>query len=77
MCLTETHLTEEIGDHELEIQNYETIRVDSTSRATGGVQLYIRQDIKHQVIHRIVEQKNYWFLVTKIMIDKKYCCLLV
>ena len=41
LCLTETHITEEIGDNEVHINNYLTVRCDSHSRHTGGVMCYV------------------------------------
>jgi len=46
---TETHVTDEIEDHELEINGYVCVRGDSESSRTGGVLLYIDKDIKFDV----------------------------
>ena len=38
--LTETHVTKEIDDHELQIDGYVCIRGDSESSRTGGTIIY-------------------------------------
>ena len=44
--LTETHLTEEVLDGEIEIKGYQTFRVDRTRGIRGGgVILYVRHDV--------------------------------
>ncbi|KAG5888770.1 hypothetical protein JTB14_021513 [Gonioctena quinquepunctata] len=45
-CLGEVRLTEEIGDNEIFIDGYQIIRVDSDSRHTGGVLVYLEQEVK-------------------------------
>lgn len=41
LLLTETHITDEIGDHEINISGYELVRCISDSRHTGGVIAYV------------------------------------
>lgn len=46
MC-NETHLTEEINENEIKINDYNMIRCDSNSSRTGGVAVYINKKIKY------------------------------
>lgn len=42
---TETHLSEEIKDEELRIENYTLYRTDRKDRTHGGIALYLRYDV--------------------------------
>jgi len=46
----ETHVTQEVEDHELYISSYGCVRGDSESSSPGGVFLYIKEEIKYEVI---------------------------
>jgi len=56
-----------IEDHELDINGYVCVRKDSESGRTGGVLLYIRKEIKYEVI--LVEscERNWWAIMVKII----------
>lgn len=75
LCLTETHLTENIDDREVIIENYNLVRLDSLSRATGGVLLYIKNHLKFVVDKTYVMQMNYWCIFIKVIIESKYNCI--
>ena len=45
ISLVETHLTDEIHDAEIEIQNYTPFRADRRDRSHGGALIYLRQDL--------------------------------
>ena len=46
LCLTETHLNENIKDGEIKMQNYTIFRQDRTlGTKKGGVMIYIRNDL--------------------------------
>jgi len=47
--LTETHVTNQIQDHELQINGYVCVRGDSESTRTGGVLLYIDNKIRFEI----------------------------
>jgi len=68
---TETHVTEEIEDHELEINGYVCVRGDSESSRTGGVLLYIDKNIKFDVNNVNRSEGNWWTIVIKIR-NKNY-----
>ena len=70
LVLTETHLTEMVDDLEIAIEGYDVIRVDSSSRHTGGVCVYIKHGVKYNKVDEYVSHKNYWVLVVKVTIKK-------
>lgn len=70
LLLTETHLTTNIDDFEVSIDGYDILRVDSTSRHTGGVCVYIKQGLKYTRVNEYVVHKNYWVLAVKVTIKK-------
>jgi len=50
LLLSETRLIDEIDDNEVNVPGYSVARCDAENRHTGGVMLYIRNDIKYEVI---------------------------
>lgn len=71
VCLTETRLTVEIENFEIDILGYYIVRVDSENRHTGGVVVYLKENITLLEAKRYQFQKNYWFLVVKITLNNK------
>ena len=49
IALTESHLTPDIRDEEVNIENYTLYRTDRINRSHGGVVLYVRDDIAASV----------------------------
>jgi hypothetical protein len=77
ICLTETHITEEIYDIEIQIKNYNGVHVRSESRRTGGCSIYVRNNIR---IKKTTEEKlnqGTWIVGTSIEINKKIINLYV
>lgn len=68
---TETHVTQQIEDHELDISGYICVRGDSESYRTGGVLLYVDRRIKFFIIAIETCDKNWWSITVKIK-DKNY-----
>lgn len=66
VLLSETHLTEEISDECVSIDSYKMYRTDSTSRHTGGVVIYIKNEITVVDAERIIEHMNTWLIAVKI-----------
>jgi hypothetical protein len=64
LCLTETHVTENIMEREISIENYNIARCNSNSRHTGGVIIYIRKDIKYKVIENKCISKTWFVTIT-------------
>lgn len=50
IALSETRLTYEIEDSEVSVTGYSIVRCNAENRNTGGVILYIRDDIKYENI---------------------------
>lgn len=48
--LTETHITIDINDSELKINGYNLVRCDSHSRHTGGVAIYVQEELSMNII---------------------------
>lgn len=65
-CLSETHVTDDIINNELEILGYNYAICKTSSRHTGGVIMYIRKDIKYQNIFNYVIDQTLWVLGIKI-----------
>lgn len=64
--LAETHLTNEIEDTEMSIDQCKLFRTDSSSRHTGGVAIYVNSEITVLNTESIVEYMNMWLLALKI-----------
>lgn len=69
ICLTETHVTSEIDDSELVISNYKLIRLDSSSKHTGGIVIYIRDGIYFEVMNCIALDLIMWYLSIKVKLN--------
>ena len=65
LCLSETHITNDILENEIQIDGYNAVRCDSNSRHTGGVILYIREGIKFNKIATVAYDKT-WFATISI-----------
>lgn len=50
IALSETRLTSEIEDYEVNVPGYDIVRCDAENRSTGGAILYLREDIKYELI---------------------------
>jgi len=57
---TETHVTQEVEDHELYISGYACMRGNSETSRTGGVLLYIKEEIKYEIISVESCDRNWW-----------------
>lgn len=70
MC-SETCITDQINDFEIDIDEYNIIRCNSHSRHTGGVAIYVHVEINYNVLLNICFLKNVWCIVIEI----KNCAL--
>lgn len=70
VCTTETHVTEEIAEQEIEISDYTTITCYSHSRHTGGVTIYLHKNIKFKVLVN-ESSMEYWVLFISISIGNE------
>lgn len=50
LALSETRLTKDIEDYEVNVPGYSMYRCNAENRNTGGVALYIRNDIKQEIM---------------------------
>lgn len=66
ICLSETHLTEDIYDMEIELRGYKVYRVDSSSRHTGGALIYVKDNFKIFDVREEKVNKTYWLISLKI-----------
>lgn len=58
VCITESHLTADVSEHEYVISNYSNVKMYSKSSRTGGVVIYVRKDINYDVINNVVDNPN-------------------
>jgi exonuclease III len=65
-CLSETHVTEDITNSELQILGYNYANCKSASRHTGGVMIYVRKDLKFNIILNHTIDRTLWVLGIKI-----------
>lgn len=69
VCLTETHITQEINEIERHIEGYKYFSCDSTSRHTGGSMIFIKNEIKAKQISTVVIDTNLWIIGVETFID--------
>ncbi|XP_057335423.1 uncharacterized protein LOC130676322 [Microplitis mediator] len=79
ICLTETHVTADIEEHEINIDNYNHVKMYSENKRTGGVITYIRKDIKYEKVEKVgnvvVEENNIW--MCNVRLKGKYDGIIV
>jgi len=59
-ALTESRLTGGIDNNEVRMPCYSMLRCDSDSRSTGGVTLFVRNDIRYEIILTRMIEPNCW-----------------
>lgn len=67
ILLSETHLTKDIEDSEVNIKGYKLLRCDSTSKHTGGVAIYSKNHLNINIVHCENYTNNFWTLCVKII----------
>lgn len=65
MC-SESRVTDKLHKNEYSIEHYKVIECFSQTRSTGGVIIYIKNDIKYKVIANEIVDKMIWFLSIEI-----------
>jgi len=60
LTLSESRLIPEIVDSEVNVPRYSVVRCDSENRNIGEIILYIRDDIKYEIILREKMISNCW-----------------
>jgi exonuclease III len=63
--MSETRTTDEILDHEINVDGYKIVRCDSHSRHTGGVAIYFKQHVQWSIISKYVKQYM-WILAVRV-----------
>lgn len=71
LCITETHITEDIEDIELNIDNYCMLRCNSNSRHTGGVIAYIHDTLPKRKVTCVSVPFHYWYIHIQTKINGK------
>lgn len=66
IMMSETHLTKEIENSEVNIAGYKLIRCDSHSTKTGGVAIYIKNRVKFSIVNSDIYRKNVWTLTLNV-----------
>lgn len=66
LCISETHVTSEIGDSELHIPGYIVTLCYSNSTHTGGTTIYIKEHLKFTTLKQVYIDYNYWSTWIKI-----------
>lgn len=69
VALSETRLIPEIKDSEVNVPGYSLVRCDGENRNTGGVMIYIRNDIKYEVVLREKIVSNCWCVAVKMRVN--------
>lgn len=70
IALSETRLTNEIEDSEVSVPGYTIIRCDAENRNTGGAILYVRNDIKYDIVLVKKIVSNCWCIAIETKLYK-------
>ncbi|KAJ8913180.1 hypothetical protein NQ315_009017 [Exocentrus adspersus] len=60
ICISETHITSEIADEEIEVPGYKLITCYSNSRYTGGVIIYIKDGLTFTLLKECTMDYSFW-----------------
>lgn len=71
ICISETHVTEEFHNNEVNIKEYNTIITYSTSKHTGGTIIYVKKEYKYKEILNETIYMNMW--LSGIELNIKNC----
>lgn len=77
LMASETCLSEEINDNEIECERYKCFRNDSHSRHTGGCCVYIRLDYQAEMVNSATMPENVWILSTRVSQTNTNCVVTV
>lgn len=65
----ESHTKEEDEDALLVIQGYSHIRCDSDTRHTGGIVIYVVEDLSYELVFKNVRPREWWMLAIKLYMN--------
>lgn len=71
LALSETRVTEDIEDSEVNVPGYSMVRCNAENRNTGGAVLYVRNDIKYEIVLVTKLESNCWCVAVEVK-DKVY-----
>lgn len=66
LLVSETCLTDEINDNEIECEGYRCFRNNSHSRYTGGCCIYVRSDVRSEIVNSSTLSEKVWILSVKV-----------
>ncbi|XP_036144770.1 uncharacterized protein LOC118646290 [Monomorium pharaonis] len=66
IALSESRLIAEIEDSEISVPGYSVVRCDAENRNTGGVALYVRDDIKYEIVVLKKLERIVWCVAIKV-----------
>lgn len=69
ILLSEARTTDQVEDVELDISGYKTVRCDSSNRYTGGVVVYVKENVHFQVSKKFVVEDVYWCQFLKVKLN--------
>ena len=69
IALSETRLIADIEDSEINIPGYNVIRCDAENRNTGGVALYIREEVNYEIVLVKKINRNCWGVAIKVELE--------
>lgn len=66
IALSESRLIAEISNSEINVTGYSVVRCDAENRNTGGVALYVRDDVKYEIILLKKLERNAWCVAIEL-----------
>jgi exonuclease III len=73
--LSETRVTDDIEECEIAINGYEILRCNSLSRHTGGVIMYLKDNIAYKVISNLSHTDHNYFLSIEVLKVFRKCVI--
>lgn len=71
VCISETHITEDISDSEIDISGYKASITYSESRHTGGVITYVKEECKNKIILQKSIHMSTWIVGNEVRIKNR------
>lgn len=66
VALSEARLTDDNDDSEVNVSGYSLIRCNAENKFTGGVVLYVRDNIKYDIVLKDKTTSNCWFVAIEV-----------
>lgn len=71
VCLAESHITDDLETWEIDIEGYQWVSTNSSSKHTGGCIIYIKEEVKFKTVLSNVLYMNTWITGIEVMISKQ------